>query len=599
MCGFLGRIAGAGTSMANDFAGALKQIEHRGPDDNGIYEDAGYGVQLGFNRLAILDLSDGGHQPMLNERGDLCLLFNGEIYNYQEIRIELASAGFTFRSRSDSEVLLNAFDHWGDECVERLRGMFAFAVWDIRKRELTLVRDRLGIKPLYYCYQDGILAFASEAKALLALGVETSIKSESIAQYLMFPYLPDSSRTMLEGIRKLEAAHILKFSNDRIMKRQYWSAAERVGENSEAESVSDAALKLDELMSRSVELRMISDVPIGVMLSGGLDSSYVTALASKSIEQPLHTFTIGHEHALDERKYARTVADHFSTIHTELPINLENIFERLPRFVEIFDDLSSSDGGFVSLFLMFQQIKSQGIKVLLLGDGADELFAGYSWFNVAKHPFSLLPRKQKVALIYHAFAKQSFYPWAERGITSLDEIFGHEGSFFDQIERFEISNQLPNHFLMKVDKSSMANSIEARVPFLDHKVVEYARRIGPNLKLRGKFARPDKAREKWVLRRAASTYLPKAILERKKRGFLLSVPALVEKNLDKVLDLVCASGSISRHYIEPKVLSRIKSKSNISILEKQRLNLLWKLLLLELWRDNVLAKYSIEDRFAK
>jgi len=594
MCGFVGIITKnkSSTECQRKIREMNALIHHRGPDDEGYYNDEKQGVYLGFKRLSIIDLSENGHQPMSSKNGNITLVFNGEVYNFKEIKEELKMLGHHFDSKTDSEVVLRSYEQWGEDCVYKFRGMFAIAIWDANLNKLVIFRDRLGIKPLYYYKDAKQFCFSSETKALFNIISEHSLSEKILSEYIHFPYIPDNENTIVNGIKKLPAGHKLVWRDSMTEITPYWDLEEEAGKYQYAKNNDELIGQLDSLLHESIRLRLVADVPLGIMLSGGLDSSYITAVASRMSDSRMHSFTVGLNHQLDERSYANEVANHVGTDHTEMMISNEGVFERLPSIVSVYDDLSTSDGGIISVYLMCQKIRENNIKVLLLGEGADELFGGYSWFGISKLPFRLMPKTVQMWFYYHGFAKASFQPGARSAINELLQMMNESRSHddFQTMSRYEIKHQLPNNFLMKVDKASMANSIEARVPFMDHKVVEFAYGLNSNLKLRGNWFSHKSANEKYILRECARKYLPQNISTRKKQGFLLSIPNMIKGNITKVQETLQNSSSLVSDILGGKQLEKLFKEEKLNLFEKQRLNLLWKLYLLELWYHNVLIR---------
>ncbi|VUX55657.1 putative Asparagine synthetase [uncultured Woeseiaceae bacterium] len=521
----------------------------------------------------------------------------GKFIISKKLRSQLEKRGHQFKSHSDTEVLLKSYEEWGENCVDHLRGMFAFAVWDGNNDTLSLFRDRLGIKPTYYYHKDGFFAFSSEFKALLKLERPLELSQSMIDEYVKFPYLFDKTKTLVDNIYKLPPGHKLKFRNSTISISPFWDL-----DNYPAQDVpstyEECVEKLDEILTESIKLRLVADVPIGIMLSGGLDSSYISAVANNINKDPVHTFTIGLEHHLDERKYAKVVADHIGSKHQELLIRNEGVFDELPEISKIYDDLTTSDGGIISVYLMCKTIKEMGIKVLLLGEGADEIFGGYTWFGMSQYPFKVLPTQMRTWLYYHGFAKLSLRKESKGAVNELNSLIDQYESndLFKKYSRYEIKYQLPNNYLLKVDKASMANSIEARVPFLDHKVVEFAYALNSEYKLRGKWFSTESPNEKAILRSCAKNYLPSQICQRKKQGFLLSVPDLMSDNMDKIKQRLLSPNSFAKIHLDNIVSGSLFRKNKLHILEKQRLNLIWKLYLLELWHQNVFSNAVTHPR---
>ena len=519
-------------------------LNHRGPDGGGLHRDGPLG--MGMRRLSIIDLA-GGEQPMANEDGSIWVVFNGEIYNYRELTAELQSRGHRFATASDTEVLVHLYEEYGERCVEALRGMFAFAIWDAPRRNLLLARDRLGIKPLYYAATDHGLLFGSELKALLQSSwLSRRVDQQALVSYLRYGYVPDPL-SILEDVVKLAPGHTLLIEDGRPGRpRRYWRAASFFRET--ARPVSDA-VAADGLWSRledAVQSHLVSDVPVGAFLSGGLDSSTVVAIMANVSGLPIKTFSVGfREDRYNELPYARQVAKQFGTEHHELlvePSDLKVLDELLAGFDEPFADSSAIPTYLVS------RLARQHVKVVLSGDGGDEIFAGYERYRVDRRrrylgllgdvglgaPLralgALLPvglgsnTLQNLSLprIRRYLDSMSLFP--TRAVRDLLDPSGAVASYdleaiadpeldpLSRLQDLDINSYLPGDILTKVDRMSMANSLEARVPLLDHRLVEFACRLPSDLRMRSGVA-------KYLLRRALHGRIPAEMLTRPKQGF--------------------------------------------------------------------------------
>src|SRR5262245_9815773 len=498
----------------------MSAMRHRGPDDAGTWIGANGNVALGHNRLSIIDLSSGGHQPMMNPNNGDVLTFNGEIYNFRELRRRLEAEGYQFRSQSDTEVLLFAFAAWGTECVRYIRGMFAFAVWCPSERALFLFRDPMGIKPLYYWRsQAGRIVFASELKALLGFpGFQPSLDRRAIGQFLEFGYTFDDERTILNGVHKLPPGHFLRVrSNEKLELQRYFHpevTGDRVAKAGDIEEELHATL--DEVMAQ----HLIADVPVGLLLSGGLDSSLIAALAAR--KTTVRTFSMGFAQSnLDERAYARRVARYIGSEHEEILIRPREVSDGLESTITCFDDLFA-DWGTISTRLLYQKCRERGIKVVLVGEGADELFGGYDVFRSSESP---APADWWLFQLYRRYCGRRYggYFGTFRALMR-DYLNSVNRDRFDAVRMFETRNQLPNNYVMKVDKASMSVSVEARVPYLDQRVAEIAYRIPKSLLL-------DEGTEKNMLRRVARRFqlLPEETLGRRKLGGSMAASWLDEQ----------------------------------------------------------------------
>lgn len=519
---------------------------HRGPDAQGLVIAGNVG--LGHRRLSIIDLS-GGHQPMSNAEGTLWVTFNGEIYNFRELRALLESKGYVFRTKSDTEVILHAYAEFGEQCIEHLRGMFAFGLWDQTRRQLLLARDRLGIKPLYYTLSNGTFLFASEIKALLQWkGVLREMDTTAFGGYLRFRYVP-GPRTMFRGIFKLQPGCILIFREGNLSVRPYWDLP-----TDGAAPVADPERQFSDRLQETVRLHLISEVPLGVFLSGGIDSSTVVAMMAPIVDEAIQTFSVGYpsnsgqESDLTEFVFARMVAERFKTIHCELEVDPKMFWRVLPQLVWHFDE-PVADPAAVPLYFLSKYTR-EFVTVALSGEGSDELLAGYSVYQKML-AIEWLRRIPGVALSARLgqLAKgrklRRYADWLKkplrrryRGVSTLfaereaESLLipelrssahwdGVEETYFDrcahldalsQMLYFDLKVWLPDDLLVKADKMTMAASLELRVPFLDHELVEWTWRLPSHLKLRQGIG-------KYLLRRAVGNLIPSAILARSKLGF--------------------------------------------------------------------------------
>ena len=589
-------------------------IVHRGPDDDGFWCGAEAG--LGMRRLSIIDLGSG-HQPVWNEDGTVCVVFNGEIYNFQELRRQLQGRGHVFATRTDTEVIVHLYEEYGQHCVEYLRGMFGFALWDSPRKRLLLARDRIGIKPLYFTQSGGRLLFASELKSILQVpGVERRLSWSAVAHLFTFLTTPPTE-AILEGIHKLEPGQILMAGPGRTpVIERYWTPrfAPEYGRE-EGYFVE----RLRELLVESVRLHMVSDVPLGAFLSGGIDSSAVVATAAALSPASLKTFSIGFkEPEYNELGHARLVADTFATDHRELtlgPDALDQLKDLAWYLDEPFGDSSAIPTYMVS------KLAAQSVKVVLSGDGGDELFGGYDKYVVEKRERSarFLPWPARVLLgsIGRAmpegmrgrnFLRHHSLPAAQRYLDACT-LFRHDemrklfrpefsellsgfepwrsraayldsgGHWLSNLQGLDIGHYLPLDILTKVDRMSMAHSIETRVPLLDHKVVEFALTIPPEMNLRG-------GATKYVLKRAMEGILPERIIHRRKQGFAVPLGYWFRGKLGAcVRDLLLGErgrrrGLFHLPYIE-SLVARHERGQNLDLQ-------LWTLISFELWASSFL-----------
>ncbi len=592
MCGIVGVFTTAGApedSLVSTCRTMADTLRHRGPDDHGVWTDAAYGIGLGFRRLSILDLSALGHQPMHSPSGRYVLAFNGEVYNHRALRLQLEQSGTAFRGHSDSEVLAATIDHWGIRgSIARLVGMFALAIWDRQARRLTLVRDRLGEKPLYYCSSKGTLTFGSELKALMALpGFDRSLDGSAIASYLRYLYVP-TPRSIFKGVYKLPAGHLLTLDRPDAplpAALPYWDLDEvarlRV-ENPFTGSDEEAVDELEAILHRAVRLEMEADVPLGALLSGGVDSSTIAALMQGSSSSSIRTFSIGFEEEKhNEAPHAARIAAHLGTDHTELVLTANDALRTVPELPLIFDEPFADPSQIPTLLVC--RLARQSVTVALSGDGGDELFGGYNryieterWMQRLDRVPRLIRRTAAAAVLAvpEAFWEggydlaRSFIPHTlqhrlpGRKITKLarlarasspEEVYrslmsvsanphvylcgahGGEGSgliplrapgtsFLTRAMLTDQRTYLPDDLLAKVDRASMAVSLELRVPLLDHRVVEFSWRLPGTMKIRGREG-------KWILRRLLHRYVPPELVDRPKVGFTVPIEAWLRGQL--------------------------------------------------------------------
>jgi asparagine synthase (glutamine-hydrolysing) len=536
MCGIAGAVGVASIERVQAMSDA---IAHRGPDDSGVFFDATTGVALGHRRLSIIDLSSCGHQPMPYMGGRYQLIYNGEIYNFAELRAELERAGHPFRSRSDSEVILAAYAEWGARCVERFRGMFAFAIYDRDEALLFLARDRFGIKPLYFTERNGVFAFASEVKALLAGGfAEPRLDRESLAHYLSLGAMPQP-RTALADVRMLEPGHVLTVRRDgSFVAQRYWDiaeAAEPLREELRGIDRVEAARRLRALLEEATRLHMIADVPVGAFLSGGIDSTAVVGLMTRASGARIRTFSVGFSDdttVADERRWARLSAESFGAEHTEVVVSGGEIAERFDEIVEAIDQ-PSLDG--TNTFLVSRAAGSS-LKVALSGLGGDELFGGYPHFARLRRAArwdrwlgghrSL--RRRALRRVPGRFLRERDFLVASKAerygtlrqlapaslAPSYAPLLRDELDPVAQTTYIEVERYLRDTLLRDADAMAMHSSLEVRPVLLDHVLAEFAFALPPSIKMDGATNKP-------VLVDAVRDLLPPALLQREKTGFEL------------------------------------------------------------------------------
>jgi asparagine synthase (glutamine-hydrolysing) len=583
MCAIGGWIGGeVGQIEKMHLSAMMDAMQHRGPDDAGTWIDKNGRIGLGHNRLSIIDLSNAGHQPMVNDANGDVLSFNGEIYNFRDLRRDLEAKGFQFRSRSDTEVLLYALAAWGMDCLSRIEGMYAFALWRPSENALYLARDPLGIKPLYYscCSSGRGLAFASEIKAFFALpGFNARLNRRALSQFLEFGYTFSSDHTCLEGVQKLPPGHVLKVRLDEPSESPKAFYQPRV-QVDEAEPAEDREEELYETLSLVVRQHLNADVPVGLLLSGGLDSSILASLAARTAR--VKTISMGFAgSALDERPHARRVAEHIGSDHEEILLSPDDIKNSLSDGIMAFDDLFA-DWGTISTRVLYAKCRERGVKVVIVGEGSDELFGGYDIF---RQSFSKAPTELWLFQLYRRYAGKR-YGQCYRDFRAVmrKHLIASDGDRFASIRLFETRQQLPNNYVMKVDKASMSVSVEARVPFLDRRIADIAFRT-PSAELVSRNS------EKLILRRMAKRFdlLPPDTISRRKVGGSIATSwmdddpswrnyaqeiILDSESWTKELGLLPA---MNAYFIGNR--SGYRFPHSISIFR----NLAWKLLILELW----------------
>ena len=617
MCGIAGWIAGPQAGLGQDTLQAmLRAIAHRGPDDSGIAQfrshGTGHDVFLGHRRLAIID-PEGARQPMCDAAAGLAVTFNGEIYNFRQLREELSALGYRFTRDSDTEVLLRAYQHWQCEVVDHLRGMFAFAIWDAGKERLLLARDRFGEKPLYLHESAHGLCFASEIKALLRVpGVQCAVDPAAVWDYLAYRYVP-GPQTLFSGIRKLQPGTTAVWQRGKLTESRYWSPPDR-GMSGCANPPADVAGAFLSRLDEAVRLQMVSDVPFGAFLSGGLDSSMIVALMSRH-NSKVNTFSVGFgEAGYSELGYAGQVARHFGTTHHEITVTDRDLIERLPALVA-FRDAPVSEPSDIPIYLL-ARAASRSVKMVLTGEGSDEILGGYPK-HVAER---LVPHYQRLpgavrrglfeplarALPYGfhriktAVANLSIEDWRERYVRWFGALSAAErdrlavlrspraaptgtapfdadprSSSLRRMLYFDQTSWLPDNLLERADRMTMAASIEARVPFLDHELAAYVSSLPDRYRVRGRTT-------KWVLRAAARNLLPERILTRPKVGFRVPVGNWFRGPMrDFLAGHLQGAASMTRAYYDPGVLDGILADHWSGRQNSEKL--LWALLNLEIW----------------
>ena len=617
MCGIAGWVARPESMLSVEtLESMLQAIAHRGPDDQGMccFHCAGTGhhVFLGHRRLAIID-PQGAQQPMCDAAAGLALTFNGEIYNFRELRAELAGLGYRFARDSDTEVLLRAYQHWEGDVVRHLRGMFAFAIWDARNGRLFLARDRFGEKPLYL-YEDATgLYFASEIKALLRVpGIKAAVNLEAVWDYLAYRYVP-GPKTLFAGMRKLLPGTVATWERGKLKEERYWTAPDRSPCRSQG-SQRDAVATFVSLLDEAVRLQMVSDVPFGAFLSGGLDSSTIVALMSRH-NSMVKTFSVGFgEDSYSELAYAAEVAAHFGTEHCEMVVAYRDMVERLPQLVA-YRDAPVSEPSDIPIYLLACEA-SRSVKMVLTGEGSDEILGGYPKHIAERFArgYQLLPayvRHRLIEPLTHALPydfrriktavtnlniedrPERYVRWfgalnrSERDRLSVLRLNGTplldappfdadpRASALRRILYFDQTSWLPDNLLERGDRMTMAASIEARVPFLDHELAAFVSSLPDGFRVRG-------LQSKWVLREAGKQLIPERILARPKVGFRVPVNEWFRGEMREYLvDHLQGGSSMTRPYYDARVLDQVLAEHLNGRQNHEKL--LWALLNLEIW----------------
>jgi asparagine synthase (glutamine-hydrolysing) len=617
MCGIAGSVD---TSRPVDVATLERMTEcirHRGPDDGGVFQARDGRVGLAFRRLSILDLSPAGHQPMTTPDGGYAIVFNGEVYNFAELRPELEARGHVFRSHTDTEVILRAYQEWGPKCVQRFIGMFALAVWDESRGVLFMARDRLGIKPLYYAERAGHLAFASELKPLMIEGSASGdLDATALGEFLAAGYV-SAPRSIYRSVRSLPPGHTLTWSSGTASVERYWDPVDWIGSGVPDRTEDQMADELDELLRSSVKYRLVSDVPLGAFLSGGIDSSLVVALMRAVSNADVRTYSVGFEdRTLDEAAAAAAVARHLGTIHTSLTATEREAQGVVPS-LPLFYDEPFADSSQIPTYLV-SRLTRQHVTVALSGDGGDELFAGYQNYSrmatlerrrwnlpasvraLASATSARLPESSwsraldwlgssspaeyadKVWRIWRQPAARAIAP-ALRDVADepqeSDTSSRLNGLGLSTIERMmltDLQRYLPNDILTKVDRASMAVSLEARVPLLDHRVVQFA--LGLPLDAKWKHGRT-----KVLLRKVLARYVPPALTERPKQGFAVPLSTWLRGDLKPLL-LSHLSPERIRHFgvLDADAVGR---RVTGFVADGKGAVGMWSLLMLQMWLD--------------
>ena len=649
MCGisgFLDLKSSSTRQFMQDAAGAMSRtLAHRGPDQHGAWTDPSSGIALAHRRLSILDLSPAGQQPMQSESGRFVISYNGEVYNFRQLRQELMELGCRFRGGSDTEVIVAAVEQWGvKKALASFTGMFALALWDRKRRQLVLARDRLGIKPLYYGFSRRFFLFGSELRAIAAFpGFSRDISRRALTLYARYNYVP-APWAIFRNTFKLEPGTILRINADASSPEDcttetWWSALDVAQQGIVSqldEDVEDTVDRLESLLLDAVKIRMVADVPLGAFLSGGYDSSTVAALMQAQSSRPIRTFSIGfHNPKFNEAPFASEVARHLGTDHTELYVTSEKTLETVPQLADIYDE-PFGDSSQIPTFLV-AKLAREHVTVALSGDGGDELFCGYYryvWGNAIWRRIKLLPRRIR-GVVSHLLRFPSpetydllfrmtgpllperfrVHPFGDKvhklagviDVASPDELYCRLISHWQMpenvlayadepptaatspelvslIENFtnrmmatDIITYMPDDILTKVDRATMAVSLEARVPLIDHRLVEMAWRIPLGLKMKN-------GRGKWILRQVLYRYVPRKLMERPKMGFAIPLDSWLRNELKEwALDMLAPEQLRKQGFFKPEEVTR-KLEEHLSG-RRQWHYLIWNILMFQAWRE--------------
>ncbi|MDD4972259.1 MAG: asparagine synthase (glutamine-hydrolyzing) [Paludibacter sp.] len=598
MCGICG--IWGGTDSENVMKSMTPLLKHRGPDDIGVYVDSK--VCLGHTRLSIIDLSSNGKQPMRNEDGTVWLCINGEIYNFKDLRDELSKKGHIFSSLSDSETVVHAYEEYDLDFVRYLRGMFALAIYDKSKERLILARDRIGKKPLYYYFKDGKFVFASEIKAILKAGVAKEVDEKGLYCYIAYQHCLGNA-TLFKNIKKVLPANMLVLEAGQVKIRDYWDIKENISQTDE-ESATSA---LRELLQESTRLRMVADVPVGAFLSGGIDSSAIVALSRQYGGKEFHTFSVGFE-TFTELPFAKQVSEYLHTTHHEIIVTDEQVNKDLTE-IAWYNDEPVGDAATINNYYLSKEARKY-VKVVLAGEGGDELFGGYPEYKrmLSVAPAFHLPtliRKganRLIELIPWPGVERSYWMYrsgelmsqptlekahlqtrrtlgikeqiqlCKKDISFVDDMINKPGKMGKSLNRLlalDCKNLLPEKFLMKADKGTMANAVEERLPLLDQKVIEFAFSLPPNMKI-------HKGIEKYIFRKAVEDMLPENIVWRAKQGFGTPVENWLKGALKERVKDSISNSSLLKTYLDQQCVRDLTSS-------QYGANITWTLFALDLW----------------
>jgi len=640
MCGIVGIWSNNNRIDPSILISMRDALTYRGPDDSGFYIDKEHNIGLAHRRLSILDLSERGHQPMSNDDGSIWITYNGEVYNFKEIRGELISKGYSFKSNSDTEVLVKAYQEWGLDCVDKFIGMFAFAIWDRNEKKLYLIRDRAGVKPLFYYFSNGTLLFASELKALMEHPSFTKeINLNILPQFLRFGYI-QAPYTIFQNTFKLKPGHYLCLHNNELIESEYWDIVDFYNKDPLSGTEDEIADELESLLVDSFKYRLVSDVPVGVFLSSGIDSSILTALLQNNITDKLRTFSIGfYENNYNEAHWSKEIANHIGTDHTEYYMSMSEAAQIVHRLPEIYDEPFGDHSG-IPTYLV-SKLAKRDVTVALSADGGDELFCGYSRYNsyeIFCDKFLGLPKflgdsivslisaisPSRVDNFFKTFKpvlpdvkeiKDKYIKWRDMLIESnrgnlaemykcnlskwtpeelngimkskydysFDDLYVktlesvNSGSFLNKAMAMDFKVYLADDIMAKVDRATMSVTLEGREPFLDHRLIEYAARIPINLKCKNGI-------RKYILKKILYKYVPREIMERPKQGFVAPISQWLKGDLHPVVKDYLNEDKLNEDGIfdSNAVTSYIKDFYNgVSI----NVNKIWFLLMFQMWKE--------------
>lgn len=637
MCGITGIYSPSASVDSSALSAMTDTLSHRGPDDSGTYVSEDKTVGLGHTRLSIIDLSEKGHQPMASDDLKIQVSYNGEIYNYREIRGELRSKGHVFRTNSDTEVLVRSYEQWGIECLHKFIGMFALAIWDGRENKLYLARDRVGIKPLYYYRGNGLFLFGSELKAIMKhQGFSKRIDPDGLALFLRYNYIR-SPYTIFKNTFKLQPGHYICLQNGKLEKRKYWDIAESYNGEPYFFSEEEACERLEEKIIDSLKYRLVSDVPVGLFLSGGIDSSLIATLLQKNISTPLKTFTIGFdEEKYNEAKWAAKLADYLGTEHVESYVSEDEAIKTVSQIPSIYDEPFADTSSIPTCVV--SRLASEHVKVVMSGDGGDELFCGYKHYMrcmrlayiIQKTPgviqsglkavlsdlsvrrFESIRRtlglsslkkrgksyeKNRAALLNFIekdmpeMYRCRMGTWAPEDLQGLlkenqgihDETFNEDfaaienGDLLTQMLYADFNVWLPDDILTKVDRASMSMGLEAREPLLDHRLVRFAARIPLNLKFKD-------GESKYILKKVLSRHIPDELYQRPKRGFSSPIGIWLRGKLKPLVEEYLSTDAIRKSGVfDPDEVFQWKDRFyNGSFIGPSRI---WNLLMFQMWYE--------------